>query len=356
MPVPTTLTAVLQARLDALPAAEKLALQRESVIGHVFWDSALQRVAPDSVASLASLAERELIAQRASSAFAGVREYAFKHHLLHQVTYETVLKSERRALHKLTADWLVSATGERVGEHLGLIADHYERAGEAVPAADYLQRAGEAALRGAAFADALGYLDRSLALTPAADHRMLFERNSLRAAVCNSTGQRTEQSLHVERLEAHAEALDDDALRARAAGYRALHSLIVGRYREAIAEAERAIALAGPASQPKTAAASLLDKAQALIFLGEHDNAVQSLETALVQTRALGLVDQEIVALNRLYAVAKQRGDLAAARAHLEPAIAVSRAVGQRRFEGGLLSNLAGLELEMACSTRLQLT
>jgi len=39
--VPPTLTGVLQARLDGLPAAEKLALQQASVIGAVFWDRAL---------------------------------------------------------------------------------------------------------------------------------------------------------------------------------------------------------------------------------------------------------------------------------------------------------------------------
>ena len=44
--VPSTLAGVLQARIDSLPPAEKAALQQASVIGHVFWDEALQRIAP----------------------------------------------------------------------------------------------------------------------------------------------------------------------------------------------------------------------------------------------------------------------------------------------------------------------
>ena len=44
--VPSTLAGVLQARIDGLPPAEKAALQQASVIGHVFWDEALQRIAP----------------------------------------------------------------------------------------------------------------------------------------------------------------------------------------------------------------------------------------------------------------------------------------------------------------------
>ena len=44
--VPSTLAGVLQARIDSLPPDEKTALQQASVIGHVFWDEALQRIAP----------------------------------------------------------------------------------------------------------------------------------------------------------------------------------------------------------------------------------------------------------------------------------------------------------------------
>ena len=42
--VPPTLTGVLQARLDGLPAAEKRALQQASVVGAVFWDQALAAI------------------------------------------------------------------------------------------------------------------------------------------------------------------------------------------------------------------------------------------------------------------------------------------------------------------------
>ena len=69
--VPPTLIAVLQARLDALPSAEKQALQHESVVGSVFWDEALRVVAPRSIDALEMLVRRELINARVESAFAG---------------------------------------------------------------------------------------------------------------------------------------------------------------------------------------------------------------------------------------------------------------------------------------------
>jgi hypothetical protein len=68
--VPATLAGVLQARLDGLPATEKLALQHASVIGHVFWDEPLQRAVPD-MRALDSLLRRDLVRAREPSSFDG---------------------------------------------------------------------------------------------------------------------------------------------------------------------------------------------------------------------------------------------------------------------------------------------
>ena len=95
--VPSTLAGVLQARIDGLPPAEKTALQQASVIGHVFWDEALQRIAPAAGAALDGLTRRELAYGRETSAFEGTREFVFKHHVLHQVAYQGVLKQSRQA-------------------------------------------------------------------------------------------------------------------------------------------------------------------------------------------------------------------------------------------------------------------
>jgi len=71
--VPSTLAGVLQARIDSLPPAEKAALQHASVIGHVFWDEALQSIAPAATAALDGLTRRELTYGRETSAFEGTR-------------------------------------------------------------------------------------------------------------------------------------------------------------------------------------------------------------------------------------------------------------------------------------------
>lgn len=151
--VPPTLTGVLQARLDSLSPWERIVLQRASIIGREFWDGALLLFARaaagrgetgegETRAALEALRRKELIYRREASAFTGTCEYVFKHALLRNVTYENVLKRERRRLHQETARWLIEQSGERVEEYVAVIAEHYELAGEPARAAEWYGRAG----------------------------------------------------------------------------------------------------------------------------------------------------------------------------------------------------------------------
>ncbi len=171
--VPPTLTGVLQARLDSLPAEERQLLQRAAVVGRLFWDAAvfeLQSKMGDELdrEKITSLLEtvraRELIFRRERSAFAGADEYIFRHTLLREVTYETVLLKLRRVYHRQVARWLEGAAGKRIGEYLGQIAGHYELGGEGEKAVEYLLQAGDQARLAYACHEASGYYQRALRL------------------------------------------------------------------------------------------------------------------------------------------------------------------------------------------------
>ena len=97
--VPPTLAGVLQARLDALGLAERTALQHAALVGHVFWDQALMAIAPAAATALPTLLRKQLIVRHDAPAVDGTREYAFAHNLLHQVTYDGVLKAPKRHGH-----------------------------------------------------------------------------------------------------------------------------------------------------------------------------------------------------------------------------------------------------------------
>jgi predicted ATPase/class 3 adenylate cyclase len=170
--VPPTLTAVLQARFDMLPNHEKVTLQRASVFGLTFWAEAVNFIAQDpelsdATPALAALNGREMVFQSETSTFATTDEYIFKHALLRDATYESVLKRDRRIYHARAAGWLLRHSSARETELVGMIAEHLERSAQAEQAVQYLSRAGAGALRTYAYREAADYLKRALVLLPA---------------------------------------------------------------------------------------------------------------------------------------------------------------------------------------------
>jgi tetratricopeptide (TPR) repeat protein len=176
--VPATLTGVLQSRLDTLPAPLQQLLQRASVVGRIFWDAAVVCLGQETAglrpgevgAMLEELRDREMILQREESGFAGTVEYVFRHAILRDVTYETVVPRQRRTFHRLVGDWLIEVGGERAGEHTLLVAEHYSRAEETALAAEQLRVAGERALNLAAFDEAATLFQRAREMLAAPEH------------------------------------------------------------------------------------------------------------------------------------------------------------------------------------------
>ena len=177
--VPPTLTGVLQARLDRLTPWEKTVLQRAAVVGREFWDGALvefSRAAAaaggagaagaegDTAEALETLRRKELVYRREASAFAGAREYIFKHALLRSVAYEGLLKRERRRLHAEAAAWLVREAGVRVEEYAAVVAEHYEAARDPLRASEWYGRAGAQARASYAPEAAIGFYRKALEL------------------------------------------------------------------------------------------------------------------------------------------------------------------------------------------------
>ncbi|HEU4334282.1 MAG TPA: protein kinase, partial [Candidatus Eisenbacteria bacterium] len=226
--VPATLTGVLQARLDTLPAPLHQMLQRASVVGRIFWDAAAVRLSqetaglkPDDVqAMLEDLRDREMILQREESGFAGTVEYVFRHAILRDVTYETVVPRQRRALHKLVGDWLLEVGGERAGEHTLLVAEHYSRADEPALAGAQLMKAGERAMILAAFDEAGTVFQRAREILSGPEH----------------TAQRLEVDIQRAELEryrgSHAKTvaiLEPALVEAKAIGHEVLQANLLGQ-------------------------------------------------------------------------------------------------------------------------------
>ena len=109
--LPDSVQAVLAARIDLLPAAEKAALQAASVVGRIFWTGPVYELLQGLEPDFAVLEDRDFIRRRSGSSLPGEREYAIKHALTREVAYAGLPKARRARLHAAFAAWL-----ERLGE------------------------------------------------------------------------------------------------------------------------------------------------------------------------------------------------------------------------------------------------
>jgi predicted ATPase/class 3 adenylate cyclase len=409
--VPATLTGVLQARLDGLALWEKTVLQRASIVGRKFWDRAVEhlkietagagngRADGNAPTALESLRHKELIYGRAASSFADANEFIFKHALLRDVTYESVLMRERRSYHGKIAEWLVERSGERVNQYAATIAEHFERANEIGRAGEWYGRAGQQAREAYALTTAIDFYRKALEFSFAAGddaeqetwrpQRLLWYEGLAEALWW--------QARFTEAVEAYtamlevAEAEGDVLAQARACNGLALVQERQGNNRESLESAKCAEKLAGgtdPIPEAMTELAAALNRQGSVLYrLGEVSAAMAlgeqalTLSTALGQKgrreragglRALGVAHLMLGHYEQSYSYLEQarelyhelgdrrgvsnmlitmgetarlRGDYAAAVSLYHQGLAIAREIGERTGQIYCLNNLGGARL-----------
>jgi predicted ATPase/class 3 adenylate cyclase/DNA-binding winged helix-turn-helix (wHTH) protein len=205
--IPVTLHDSLLARLDRLGTAKRLA-QLGATLGREFAYVMLQAVAPWDEATvlqgLHQLVEAELLYQRGLPPQA---TYVFKHALIQEAAYQSLLKRTRQQYHQQIAQVLVAQFPETVETEPELVAHHYTEADCLEQAVGYWQRAGERALRQSAHPEAVRHLTTALELlttlpeTSARVHQEVALQTALGGAMAAIHGF---GALAVERLYARA--------------------------------------------------------------------------------------------------------------------------------------------------------
>ena len=162
--IPATLQDSLMARLDRLVTAKAVA-QYAAVIGRQFSYELLQMVSQVDKAmlqhELGRLVEAELLYQRGLPPQA---TYTFKHALIRDAAYQSLLRSTRQHYHQRIAQVLSMQFPEVVETQPELLAHHYTEAGQHEVAISYWQRAGQCALQRWAYVEAIAHLRQGLAL------------------------------------------------------------------------------------------------------------------------------------------------------------------------------------------------
>jgi len=352
--IPTTLTGVVQARLDGLPLKERTVIQQASVIGKVFWDAAVQYINQEISAGkvsgevemiklaqkLDNLRDREMVFRRETSAFSETAEYIFKHTLVWEVIYESVLKRTRRRYHAMIADWLIAHSGERMGEVSGLIAGHLEKAGKTDEALDYLCQAAEAAASKFAVSEAADFYERALALTPEDDLERRYSLWLGSEMVFGMQGDRVAQREALETLEAISERLADARKRAQVLIRRAWYAFWTGEYPEAWTAAQQAAIFAEGIEDQDLLGQAYYAEAWAYLQQGDSEQALIHAKHALPIAHRTGNRRDEGNTLNILGMINIAHGDYYAARGYLEEFLTIAREIGDREREISALNNL----------------
>jgi class 3 adenylate cyclase/predicted ATPase len=162
--IPATLQDSLAARLDRLAPVKEIA-QIGAAIGREFSYPLLRAVAgrgePASRAALAQLEEAELLFRSGAPPDA---RYTFKHALVQDTAYETLLRSRRQILHRQIADALRGEFAAVAAAEPELVAHHLTQAGLDEPAIEWWGKAGDQALRRSAFKEAAAHLGKAIEL------------------------------------------------------------------------------------------------------------------------------------------------------------------------------------------------
>ncbi len=380
--IPATLRDSLAARLDRLGEVKATA-QLASAIGREFGYDLLRAVSPLSDTALEEqlqkLVECELVYQRR---LPPRRAFVFKHQLVQEAAYESLLKNARRQYHQRIADALVRRFPDVVDGQPEILARHYAAAGLPLPAVECLLRAGQMALVRSANAEAIAHLSKGLDLLAALPETP--ERASLEAAVHTVLGvplmlSKGYGSAEVEQTYARARELKkmgasrdllpvlwglwifyhvrakyrtayeltdqllelaerEHDLDARLCAHIAHGStaMVMGEYEVAQDHLERAIALYDPAlhrahahmfgQDPGMFARVML--AWTLWPIGQMDQAARCAEEAIILARGVSHPNSLGFALGLAGAVDQDRGDLATTERHGSELIALSTEQG----------------------------
>jgi class 3 adenylate cyclase/tetratricopeptide (TPR) repeat protein len=218
--VPETIHDIIMARLDRLGDEGKRAVQLASVIGRQFLVRLLSRVSGMSQeldGLLRELQSLELIYQQG---LLPEPAYVFKHAVIQDVAYNSLLRERRRELHRSVAFALEELYPDRLAEHYEELAHHFSEGEEWAKAFEYLTRSGDRAREAFANTTALDWYGRALEaaarVTPPVSRGEFARIHQRRAQILTATARLDEARAEATKMLEYAQAEGDRRLEAEA--------------------------------------------------------------------------------------------------------------------------------------------
>jgi class 3 adenylate cyclase/tetratricopeptide (TPR) repeat protein len=382
--IPDGVHAVIAARVDALPPAEKQALQDATLQGKDFFLGALRFVADENHVdeSVKALLQKDLVIRKRRSTLAGDEEFTFRHILIRDVAYTMIPKARRWTKHARLAEWMNRMVGDRPAEWADVIAHHWLQvvalrqelglppdANAREQAITNLLLAGERAARVYANTTALDHFTRALELEPAPEQRLqallgrgevwflLGQYDQAREnfaavrALAPETGTRRWEAVALDRLgfsfrqqDQIAAALEhqqaalaisreihDPVLTGHILNHLGFTYFVAERHQDSIAAHEEARALLAAARDEAGLAESLHGLGDNLLFLGRFGASVEVYVESLRLSDGIG--NRSLAGENRyMIAFARQkRGEYAQGQPEAERSVAIHDEIGDVR-------------------------
>jgi len=288
--IPTTLQASLLARLDRLPPGAKAAAQLGAVIGRQFPHDLLAKVAQRTNTNLTDVLEElvqsQLVFRR------GIPPdtvYTFKHALVQDTAYASLLKSQRQELHNAIALCLEKGPDGSSRAEPEVLAHHFSEAGQHVKAIGYWQKAGGEALRRSANVEAINHLSGALMILedlPATEERDALELSlqlNLGPALMAAKGQGDAGARDAYfRARELAGRLDDQTQLFRALWGSWRIQLMRGQHHEARKLGEECLRVAEGSGDEETFLSGLFAYAGSLTLMGDCAGAIEQLDRIVV--------------------------------------------------------------------------
>ncbi len=304
MEVPDTVQGTILARVDRLDAEARSVLQHAAVIGRNFSTDLLEAVVGtgDIRPQLDSLVRAQLLVEQEPG------RWTFKHALIQEVTYDTLLLRQRRELHRSVAEALESQVGDDPA-YLEMLAEHYGRAEVPEKARRYALAAGDLAAERMGFVEAKDRYETALRLWGQGDEEgrleLLHKLGWTRIMAADFTGARTA----LIEAEAGFRSIGEDRPAARSLATLGRLHWMLGEGERGGEVLEHAIELLEPMGATPELVQGFVWASTLFMLQGQTDRSIELAERGLEIEEGLGLIGARSQLLNNLGVCQSMLGD-----------------------------------------------
>jgi class 3 adenylate cyclase/tetratricopeptide (TPR) repeat protein len=298
---PATIQDIIRARVDRLEEPVRDILRMAAVIGREFELRLLTRVSsrPAEIAGhLEALKRLDVIHE---ARFFPQLEYRFKHAVIQDVVYKSLLASRRQSLHGIVARSIEELYADQLEEQAVVLAHHYSRSDHQDQAIKYALLAGDRAARVYANAEASIYYDQALGLTRALTASPERQRAEIDASIKRANVGTTREALeqdrnNLEQARTLAQALEDEPRLARVLYWLGRLAYVRGAFQVATDYAEQSLAIADRLADQDLAAPPVNLMGRSYYLMGDYARAGELLARSVEEMRTLGNTTEEATA------------------------------------------------------------